>query len=143
MIERICPKCNVIMNSERCINPKCGHVTQMTSTIYWCKNCNVPIYESICPICAEKGDYLATDVRPVFPEENMLLSIIRTGKPFTYQKDSVWASNNVYFINGKKIKLSVTQLNKKPISKIEEIRYVYYSHNQEIYSRIRESRQRL
>jgi hypothetical protein len=30
------PKCNVIMNSERCINPKCGHETKMSSTIYWC-----------------------------------------------------------------------------------------------------------
>ena len=81
MIERICPKCNVIMNSERCVNPKCGHMTQMSSTIYWCKSCLVPVYEKNCPLCSGSCEYLATDVRPVFPEENMLLSIIHTKDP--------------------------------------------------------------
>jgi len=127
MIERICPKCNVIMNSERCINPKCGHITQMSSTIYWCKTCNVPVYENVCPICGNKGEYLATDVRPVFPEENALLSIIESGDPFKYQRDSVWYASNAYIINGKKIKISVSQLNKKSLSELKEIRDKYYS----------------
>ncbi len=132
MIERICPKCNVIMNSERCINPKCGHITEMSSTIYWCKKCNVPIYEDICPICGEKGSYLATDVRPVFPEENMLLSIITTGDPLEYQKDSVWYASGAYIVNGKKLKISVSSLNKKPLEDIKAIRDKYYSHKAEI-----------
>ncbi len=127
MIERICPKCNVIMNSDRCINPKCGHITQMSSTIYWCKTCNVPIYESICPICGSEGEYLATDVRPVFPEENVLLSIIVSGEPFEYQRESVWYASNAYIVNGKKVKLSVSQLNKKSLSDLKGIRDKYYS----------------
>ena len=89
MIERICPKCNVIMNSERCINPKCGHATEMSSTIYWCDECNVPTYQKICPICGREGHYIATDIRPVFPEENVLISLIISNDPFKYQKDSV------------------------------------------------------
>ncbi len=127
MIERICPKCNIIMNSERCVNPKCGHATVMSSTIYWCKTCNVPVFENTCPVCGEKSDYLATDVRPVFPEENALFSIIESGEPFKYQKESVWYASGAYIVNGKKIKISVTQLNKKPLTEIKEIRDTYYS----------------
>ncbi len=127
MIERICPKCNVIMNSERCINPKCGHITQMSSTIYWCKTCNVPVYESTCPVCGSKGEYLATDVRPVFPEENVLFSIIESGDPFKYQRDSVWYASNAYIVNGKKVKISVSQLNKKSLLDLKGIRDKYYS----------------
>lgn len=71
MIERICPKCNVLMNHKHCINPKCGHVTVMSSTIYWCDECQIPTYEKICPTCGSTGHYIATDIRPVFPEENL------------------------------------------------------------------------
>ena len=86
MIERICPKCNIVMNSERCVNPKCGQATKMTSTIYWCKDCNVPIYDKICPVCNCEGRYIATDVRPVFPEENALISILSSGECISNHK---------------------------------------------------------
>lgn len=43
MIERICSKCRVPMNGEKCVKPDCGCVTEMASTIYWCENCNIPI----------------------------------------------------------------------------------------------------
>ena len=39
MIERICPKCRVPMNGEKCIKPNCGCKTEMSSTIYWCEEC--------------------------------------------------------------------------------------------------------
>lgn len=74
MIERICPKCRVPMNGDKCIKPNCGCATKMSSTIYWCDDCNVPIFENICPSCGNKGRYIATDMRPVFPEENVLIS---------------------------------------------------------------------
>lgn len=125
MIERICPKCNILMNSDCCINPKCGHATKMSSTIYWCADCNVPTYEKYCPVCGKEGNYIATDVRPVFPEENMLISLLLTGKPFTYQKDSVWYGSNSYIVNGKKVKLSISSINKKPIEEIVEIKRQY------------------
>lgn len=48
MIERICPKCRVPMNGDKCIKPNCGCATKMSSTIYWCDDCNVPIFENIC-----------------------------------------------------------------------------------------------
>lgn len=123
MIERVCQKCNVVMNGEHC--PQCGHLTLLSSTIYWCKTCNVPIFNDLCPCCGSEGLYLATDVRPVFPEENMLISIITTGNPFAYKKDSVWYANNSYIINGSKVKISVRSLNKKTIEEIMSIKKLY------------------
>ena len=125
MIERICPKCRVPMNGEKCIKPNCGCLTKMSSTIYWCKKCNVPIYEKICPVCGTEGNYVSTDIRPVFPEENMLISIILENNPMSYQKESIWYGNGVYIINGHKTRLSVNKLNKFPLEEIRKIKEMY------------------
>ena len=125
MIERICPKCRVPMNGEKCIKPNCGCLTKMSSTIYWCKKCNVPIYEKICPVCGTEGNYISTDIRPVFPEENMLISIILKNNPMCYQKESIWYGNGVYIINGHKTRLSVNKLNKLPLEEIRKIKEMY------------------
>ena len=125
MIERICPKCRVPMNGEKCIKPNCGCLTKMSSTIYWCKKCNVPIYEKTCPVCGIEGNYISTDIRPVFPEENMLISIILENNPMCYQKESIWYGNGVYIINGHKTRLSVNKLNKLPLEEIRKIKELY------------------
>jgi phosphoadenosine phosphosulfate reductase len=125
MIERICPKCKVPMNGAKCINTKCGHPTENSSTIYWCDHCEVPIYEKECPVCGNHGTYIATDIRPVFPEENILISTLISGDPFKYQKDSVWYGSNVYIINGKKVKFSVSKENSKPIEEIKKVKDIY------------------
>ncbi|SFC69764.1 phosphoadenosine phosphosulfate reductase domain-containing protein [Butyrivibrio sp. YAB3001] len=125
MIERICPKCKVPMNGAKCINTKCGHPTENSSTIYWCDHCEVPIYEKECPVCGKQGKYIATDIRPVFPEENILISTLISGDPFKYQKDSVWYGSNVYIINGKKVKFSVSKENSKPIEEIKKVKDIY------------------
>ena len=124
MIEKICPRCKVPMNGDKCINPKCGAKTEMSSTIYWCDDCNIPIFDNICPICGEKGRYIATDIRPVFPEENMLISVIKKEDPFAFQKCSVWSSNNAYFVDGRKMKFSVSKANKIEMSEIKKIKTI-------------------
>ena len=113
------------MNGAKCINPKCGHPTENSSTIYWCDHCEVPIYERECPVCGNHGTYIATDIRPVFPEENILISTLISGDPFKYQKDSVWYGSNVYIINGKKVKFSVSKENSKPIEEIKIVKDIY------------------
>lgn len=125
MIERICPKCRVPINGEKCIKPNCGCLTKMSSAIYWCKKCNVPIYEKICPVCGTEGNYVSTDIRPVFPEENMLISIILENNPMSYQNESIWYGNGVYIINGHKMRLSVNKLNKLPLEEIRKIKEMY------------------
>lgn len=121
MIERMCPKCHVPSNGARCLNPGCGCSTKVTSAVYWCKSCNVPIFEKTCPVCGSEGKYVATDMRPVFPEENMLLSMVESDDPHRFEKDSVWYGSGVYVINGEKLKLSVTRLNKLSL---DEIRFI-------------------
>lgn len=125
MIERICPKCKVPMNGDKCIKPNCGCNTEMSSTIYWCDECNIPIFENVCPICGNKGRYSATDMRPVFPEENVLISLILEDEPTAYQKSSMWFGSGVYIVDGKKIKLPVTKVNKLPIEEIKSLKDKY------------------
>ena len=36
--------------------------------------------KSICPICGKKTSYLSSDLRPVFPEERLLLAALRDKK---------------------------------------------------------------
>lgn len=125
MIERICPKCRVPMNGEKCIKPNCGCKTEMSSTIYWCEECNIPIFDNVCPSCGKKGIYITTDMRPVFPEENALISIILANDATRYQKSSVWYGSGVYVIDGEKVKLPITKINKLPISDIKKIKEKY------------------
>ena len=125
MIERICPKCRVPMNGEKCIKPECGHATVMSSTIYWCDKCNIPIFENTCPICGKEGKYIATDMRPVFPEENVLISLLLEDDPQKYQEDSVWFGSGFYIINGKKVRIPITKINKLPIEEIRVLKEKY------------------
>ncbi len=132
MIERFCPKCKVPMNGEKCTNPKCGHMTEMSSTIYWCEDCKIPVYFDTCPICGKKAKYIATDIRPVFPEENLLISLILKDDPFAFQKNSVWFGSNSYIVDGKKIKFSVTAENNKPIDEIKALKDKYDAYAESI-----------
>lgn len=50
--------------------------------------------------------YLAADLRPVFPEERLLLELLLGKKPFSYVDKSVWASNSRYYIDGKSLSIS-------------------------------------
>lgn len=127
MLERICPKCKVPMNGTRCIKDKCGCATETSYTLYWCDDCKVPIFENVCSVCGKEGAYIATDIRPVFPEENMLVSIILGNDPFLYQKESMWYGGGTYIVGGKKVKLSVTEINKWPIEKIRRVKDLYDS----------------
>lgn len=113
------------MNGEKCIKPECGHSTVMSSTIYWCDDCNIPIFDNVCPICGKEGRYVATDMRPVFPEENVLISILLENDPKSYQEDSVWFGSGVYIINGKKVRLPISRINKLPIEDIKELKEKY------------------
>ena len=102
MLVRMCPKCEKKMEDLHCF--VCGHATTEESKLYWCEKCNIPLYLDNCS-CGTETKYIATDLRPVFPEENLLISLILTGNPWAFQKDSVWYGSNSYIINGKKKKL--------------------------------------
>ena len=108
MIKYFCKNCNINVESSEC--SVCGARTEVESKLYWCSNCNIPVYDVVCPICGCKGEYFTSDARPVFPEERLLIEIM-LGKPFCFIEDSVWnGSGNRYYVNGKKIPFSITNL---------------------------------
>lgn len=108
MIKYICKKCDIECETSEC--PVCNERTISESKIYWCKNCNVPIYEEECELCGGKGEYITTDIRPVFPEERLLLEVL-LGTPFKYENSSVWnGTGNRYIVDGVKMKVSLKKL---------------------------------
>lgn len=126
MIEFVCPKCNVPMKTNVCTKDNCGCATVSTTTIYWCRNCNTPIFNKVCDLCGDKGEYLATDLRPVFPEEKILLAILlKKESPLCYEESSIWFGSNQYFINGNSIRLPLTKINNYSFDKITGIKADY------------------
>lgn len=134
MLKYVCRNDNIKTKSSTCL--VCGERTELEkSDIYWCDNCKVPLFQIECECCSGKGTRITTDIRPVFPEERLLLEILLDKIPGTYEKDSVWnCSGNKYLINGKRIKFSVKELKNKDVddirSKYEEasknISYEYF-----------------
>lgn len=108
-----CKTCNIETNDTTC--PICGTVTveDIPTEIYWCSHCRTPIIQEenqadkgICPICGQTTKYMAKDLRPVFPEERLLIEILLNKTPHEYVEDSVWAADSRYYINGKAVSLS-------------------------------------
>ena len=102
-----CKNCNRETNEEIC--ELCGKSTEqdIPVTVYWCEHCKTPIIrevnridKDICPLCEGETRYMGSDLRPVFPEERLLLEIL-VAKPLEYKEKTVWAFNNRYYIDGK------------------------------------------
>ena len=107
MIKYECRKCDGLI-CETSICPVCNERTYINkSEIFYCDNCNTPLFDKICPICNSEARYFGTDVRPVFAEERLLLECI-LDKPFAFTEKSVWnTSGNNYYVNGEKIKFVI------------------------------------
>lgn len=110
MIKYQCHHCNNL-ECDTSVCPVCNERTYVSkSEIYYCDKCNIPIFDNSCPICGSVGRYFGTDVRPVFPEERLLLEVINDC-PFEFAEQSIWnTSGNNYFVNGKKIPFSVKNI---------------------------------
>lgn len=107
-----CKNCNIETNEKYC--PICGSETveDLPVEIYWCDECRTPIIQvtnqadkGICPICKKNTKYLSSDLRPVFPEERLLISILLKKDSEKMMHQSVWAANSRYYIDGKPIAL--------------------------------------
>ena len=108
-----CKNCNIETNDDKC--PICGEVTveDIPAEVYWCGECKTPIIQAvnqadkgICPICGKQTKYMAADLRPVFPEERLLLELLLGKKPHEFIDKSVWAANSRYYIEGKSVPIS-------------------------------------
>ena len=105
-----CRNCNIETNEELC--PICGEITvdDLPTEVFWCPNCKTPIIftqnqadKGICPLCGGKSKYMAADLRPVFPEERLLVELLLGLAPNSWAEKNVWASNNRYYIDGKPV----------------------------------------
>ena len=83
-----------------------------SASVFYCPACDVPVVtpdaqvdevtgKSLCPLCGGAMKYLATDLRPVFPEERLLLELLLEAEPFSLAEKSVWAQDSRYYIAGK------------------------------------------
>lgn len=108
-----CKRCNMETNANIC--PVCGETTveDLPIEIYWCEQCSIPIINTktqsnkgFCPVCGAKTRYIAADLRPVFPEERLLLEILLDKEPNVWVNQSVWACNNRYYVDGKSYTLT-------------------------------------
>lgn len=121
-----CRNCNIETNDSIC--PVCGAETaeDLPVEVYWCDSCNIPLIHTAnqigkgsCPICAHKTRYLTADLRPVFPEERLLLALLVGKGPGAFMENSVWAADSRYYIDGgKPINLSTKKLAETDTDKI-------------------------
>ena len=83
-----------------------------SASVFYCPVCDVPVVtptsqidevtgKGDCPLCGGATKYLATDLRPVFPEERLLLELLLEAEPFSLAEKSVWAQDSRYYIVGK------------------------------------------
>lgn len=119
MIRYKCDEHNIVFQASSC--PVCGKRGSFeVSEIYWCNECGIPNYEEECPLCNTLGKRLSSDIRPVFPEERLLIEVV-LGKPFAFKNSSVWnGTGSNYFVDGKKIKFSISALKNIDVDSVKD-----------------------
>ncbi len=126
MIEKICPIHNVPVFGEKCPMRGCGARPIVSTTVYWCAKCRVPSFEKTCAVCGDDCGYMATDVRPVFPEEKLLLGILMdVDDPHSLENASVWNSSSGYYVDGRRVELAVKEINAMPLKHVAKIKSKY------------------
>lgn len=118
-----CENCN--RETEEAICSICGKETRedIPSVVFWCPECHIPIIHAHssskikCPICTNDARYLASDLRPVFPEERLLYELIK-GFPLKYVNSSVWASGSKYYIDGRADSIPVSYYETADVSEL-------------------------
>ena len=117
MRKYMCKKCNDLI-CETSICPICKNRTELfESKVFWCTHCKAPSYYSQCVQCGSNCEDIGTDIRPVFPEERLLLEIL-IDAPFSLSDKAVWnTGSNHYIVDGKRKNVSFKVLREKVILK--------------------------
>lgn len=123
MVVYYCDKDHIEVKTSVC--PHCLDRTRsIQSKIFWCRHCQIPLYKEECTICGGTGKQIGADIRPVFPEERILLESIlycQVGKEVSFEGKTVWnVSGNRYFVNGEKIKLVIGKLKELDTIQVRE-----------------------
>ena len=135
-----CRSCNIETNDTVC--PICGTntVEDIPTEVYWCSHCCTPIIQEenqvdkgICPICSRETKYMAKDLRPVFPQERLLLEILLGKNPHEFIEQSVWAADSRYYINGKSISLASKLFQEADADAVSRQLEIHQPNNSELY----------
>lgn len=135
-----CRKCYTETSEKEC--PECHSPTIEVPQhgVYWCHHCNIPVLiephwkenhssDMLCPLCKTTMAYLSSDLRPVFPEERLLIELLLGRKPNEWIESSVWAANSRYYVDGKGISISLKQFENADISKLQLLLEKYKGKN--------------
>ena len=82
-----CETCKTETEFNNCPNCHSDTVPVPEHGVYWCFGCKIPVLrepqmntdahsEMVCPLCGRPIEYLASDLRPVFPEERLLMELL-------------------------------------------------------------------
>ena len=118
MIEYKCEHCDGLI-CETSVCPVCGRrTTLLRHEVFYCDKCNSPTFNSVCPHCGEECKKIGSDIRPVFSKERLLIETL-LGKPMAFAGKSIWSTNsNTYWVDGKKIRVSLKELSKADPMKV-------------------------
>lgn len=131
-----CKNCYIETSEKTC--PQCGAATaeDISTEIFWCSHCSTPIIQlanqedkGTCPLCGHQTKYISTDLRPVFPEERLLIELLLGKKPFEFVNCSVWAENNRYYIDGKPISVPTTKFQEANADEISVVLMQHKGHH--------------
>lgn len=131
LISYRCDHCDgLITDSSVC--PVCGGRTILTnSSVFYCNKCNVPLFDETCPNCHSQAERIGTDIRPVFAQERLLIEIA-LNCPMAFAGKAVWSTQSgVYFVDGNKVKINISNLKEIPPEKIIDEMKQYESQNKE------------
>ena len=99
----------------------------MPVEIYWCAHCKIPILHKAnesdkahCLLCHEPIQYMCADLRPVFPQERLLLELMWKLEPNSLADKSIWASNSRIYIDGKAKSVTMALYKKQDVVKLRE-----------------------
>ena len=131
-----CKNCNIETNENICPVCGCETIEDMPVEVYWCDTCKTPVIQTIkqadkgvCSICKRKTKYLAADLRPVFPEERLLIELLLNKEPYAFRDKSVWAANSRYYIDGKPVALASSLFQKADAKALKALLEQYESDN--------------
>ncbi len=131
MVEYYCKQCDIKTDLSEC--PNCHQRTELKgSSVFWCEQCKIPLYEHYCSLCGNKGKRIATDIRPVFPQERLFMEIVRR-EPLKYKDCSVWSSaSNYYLIDGNRVDFNISDIQKIGAENIRKEIEEYSPQNDEV-----------
>lgn len=130
MIKYYCEKCKTIIETSEC--PVCGSRTISMTKVCWNKELNIPVILDNLEQEDDNLKLISNDIRPVFPEERLLLEIL-LDEPFKYINSSCWNSTGgTYFIDGKKVSITVNKLISLNDKKLRDKYNKYISSNNDI-----------